>query len=151
MNTASTPGLKPETIERLMHEHDELQDKIRRIHGVLSGPEPGQREIEELLREFITALLVHFSNEEDDGFFAEVSARAPQLADAAAKLCVEHRELLKEVNELCRFATAGSPSMLWWRELECRCHEFNKRLMNHESQENKLLHEAHKNDVGVDD
>ena len=45
---------------------------------------------------------------------------APRLADKAGTLCVEHRELLREANELCRFAEAGSPSVQWWRELNSR-------------------------------
>lgn len=59
--------------------------------------------------------------------------------------------MLHEVKELSRFASAGSPSMPWWRELSSRCHEFNKRLMRHESDENKLLQEAHHADIGMCD
>ena len=149
MNATASLKLKSETVERIMQEHTALEDKIRRIHTVLAQPEPAQPEIDALLREFLTALIVHFSNEEDDGFFAEVSAHAPSLAGSAAQLCVEHRELLHDANELCRFASAGSPSMPWWRELRSRLHGFNQRLMQHECQENKLLHECHKSDTGA--
>jgi hypothetical protein len=98
------------------------------------------------------ALIFHFTNEElDEGFFAEISAHAPRLAGKAGKLCVEHEVLLREVDELCRFAVAGSPSMPWWRELNSRCHELTKRLMRHEHEENELLHEAHQTDIGVFD
>jgi hypothetical protein len=73
------------------------------------------------------------------------------LADRAGKLCIEHRQLLHEAEELCQFAAAGSPSMPWWRELRSRCHEFCKRLMHHESEENRLLQETHQSDVGAYD
>jgi hypothetical protein len=151
MVAATFPTTQSEIIECVMHEHDALRDKVQRIHTVLAGPTPDQTEIEVLLREFLHALIVHFSNEEDEGFFAEVTAKAPYLATSAAKLCVEHRQMLLDAEELCRFASAGSPSMPWWRELNSRCHAFHMRFMNHECQENKLLHEAHKSDTGAYD
>lgn len=148
MNRTNTQS---EIIEQIMQEHDALRDKVRRIHAVLAQSVPAPDEVETLLREFLTTLVVHFSNEEDEGFFREVTAHAPRLAGQAGKLCVEHRQMLQEANELCRFAAAGSPSMLWWRELSTRCHEFSKRLMHHEVEENKLLHESHQVDIGVCD
>jgi hypothetical protein len=140
-----------ETIERIIQEHDALRDKVRRIHTLLTEPEPAQGEVEILLREFLNALIIHFDFEEDEGFFTEVASHAPRLAGQAGKLCIEHREMLRDATELCRFAAAGSPSMPWWRELQTRCHEFSKRLMQHEHEENKLLQEARQSDVGVCD
>src|SRR5688572_14977675 len=140
-----------ESIERIMQEHDALRDKVRRIHSVLAEPEPAQDEIEILLREFLNALIVHFDYEEDEGFFNDVAAHAPRLTGQADKLCIEHREMLRDAAKLCRFAAAGSPSMPWWRELRSRCHEFSKRLMQHEHEENHLLQEARQSDIGVCD
>jgi hypothetical protein len=144
---ARTPKTQSDIVERIMVEHDALRDKVVRIHSVLAEPAPNKMEIDELLREFLRALIVHFANEENEGFFAEVTAKAPYLAGSAAKLCVEHRQMLRDAEELCRFAAAGSPSMPWWRELSSRCHAFSTRFMQHECQENKLLHEAHKTDI----
>jgi iron-sulfur cluster repair protein YtfE (RIC family) len=141
-----------EVVDRILQEHEALREKVSRIHAVLASPEPSQNEIEVLLREFLNALLVHFSNEEEnEGFFDEVTAHSPRLAGRAGKLCVEHKQMLREADELCRFAAAGSPSMLWWRELSSRCHQFSKRLMRHEHEENKLLQEAHQTDIGAYD
>jgi hypothetical protein len=151
MIAALTSKTESEIVERIMQEHDALRDKVQRIRNVLADPAPNQVEIDVLLREFLQALVVHFGHEEDEGFFAEVTARAPYLAASAAKLCVEHREMLHEAEELCRFAGAGSPSMPWWRELRTRCHVFSARFLNHECQENKLLHESHKSDLGAYD
>jgi hypothetical protein len=122
---------------------------VSRIHAVLASPEPAQDEIETLLCEFLNALLVHFSNEENEGFFDEVTAHSPRLTGQAGKLCVEHKQMLREADELCQFAAAGSPSMPWWRELSSRCHEFSRRLMHHEHEENKLLQEADQTDIGT--
>jgi hemerythrin len=148
---AATLRNQSEIVERIMEEHDALRDKVARIHSVLADPAPNKNEIDELLREFLRALIVHFANEEEEGFFDEVAAKAPYLAGSAAKLCVEHRQMLQDAKELCRFAAAGSPSMPWWRELNTRCYAFSARFMNHECQENKLLHEAHKVDIGAYD
>jgi iron-sulfur cluster repair protein YtfE (RIC family) len=149
MNVTTIP---PKVIDKVLHEHDALRHKIRRIHSVLAEPEPAPDEIETLLREFLSALIVHFDHEEEnEGLFAEVAAHAPRLAGQAGKLSSEHRQLLHEVDELCRFASAGSPSMPWWRELRCRCHELTKRLMRHEHEENKLLQDAHQLDIGAYD
>jgi hypothetical protein len=41
--------------------------------------------------------------------------------------------------------------MVGWRELNCRCHEFIRQLMQHEREENKLLQEAHQVDIGAHD
>jgi iron-sulfur cluster repair protein YtfE (RIC family) len=142
---------QPEIIEMIMQEHDTLRDKVHRIHSTLAKPEPAPDEIENLMREFLQALVAHFSNEENDGFFTEVTTSEPRLTERADKLCVEHKELLHAADELCRFAGAGSPSMSWWRELHVRCHEFNKRLMRHEHEENRLLQEAHQSDIGAYD
>ena len=148
MNRAMTQS---DAIDRVLQEHNALRDKVSRIHTVLASPEPAQDEIETLLREFLNALLVHFSSEENDGFFDEVTAHSPRLAGQAGKLCIEHKQMLHEADELCRFAAAGSPSMPWWRELSSRCHEFSKRLMHHEHEETNLLQEAHQTDIGAYD
>jgi hypothetical protein len=150
MNATTSPRLNTATVERIMCEHGALSDKLHRIHAVLSASPPDQSEIEELLREFLTMLIVHFSSEEDGDIFEQVKACAPTLAASAAKLAAEHRELLHKAEALCQFAKSGSPSMPWWRELQLRCHEFNRRFMQHECQENKLLHEAHRSDMGAE-
>jgi hypothetical protein len=133
---------KPEVLDTIIHEHAALREKLGRIHTVLSGPMPESSEIETLLHEFLNTLVVHFTSEEEDGFFDEIVSRAPELAEQAARLCVEHRQLLHETNELSQFAAAGSPSMPWWRELSSRCHVLSKKLMQHESEENRLMQRA---------
>jgi iron-sulfur cluster repair protein YtfE (RIC family) len=149
MNVTKVP---PKFIDQVLQEHDALRHKVRRIHSVLAEPEPSPEEIESLLHEFLSALVIHFSNEEEDeGLFAEVAAHAPRLAGQAGKLSNEHRQLLRDVDEICRFAVAGSPSMPWWRELRSRCHELTKRLMRHEHDETKLLQDAHQVDIGAYD
>jgi iron-sulfur cluster repair protein YtfE (RIC family) len=141
----------PEVVEQIRQDHAALRRKAHRIHTVLAQPEPTPGEIEKLLREFLSALVVHFAHEEEEGFFDEVVARAPRLAGPAGDLCNEHKELVRKADELCRFAAAGSPSVVWWRELNIRCREFNRELMYHEREENSLLQRAHQRDLGRSD
>jgi len=140
-----------EIIEKIKQEHEALREKFRQIHDVLAGPEIAAKEIASLLRELKNALTVHFSNEESDGFFGELTTRAPRLAGRADQLCLEHEQFLHKVTELCRLAEAGTSSMAWWRELSSRCHKFSKQLMHHESEENKLLQQAYQDDIGTFD
>jgi hypothetical protein len=145
MNATSSP----QVLEKIKVEHDALRNKLGRIHACLVGPQIAAEDIVKLLREFRGALAVHFSNEEEsEGFFASVTAHAPRLAHQAGRLCVEHEALLRKADELCRFASAGSPSMTWWRELSTRCQEFSRQLMHHESEENNLLQRAYLEDLG---
>ena len=140
-----------EIFKKIKQEHDALRGKFRRIHDVLAGPEIAADEMARLLREFQNALIVHFSNEESDGFFEEVTTHAPRLTGRADQLCHEHEQLRHKAEELCRFAETGSPSVAWWRKLSSRCHEFSKQLMHHESEENKLLQQTHNEDIGASD
>lgn len=132
-----------------MREHDALRDKLRRIHGTIDNAKPSAEVVEGLLRDFQSMLEVYFVHEETDGFFQEITDKAPRLVDRARMLCEEHRRMLSDAAELCRFAAAGSPSVPWWLELQSRCHAFSKRLMQHESEECALLQEAHQRDLGL--
>jgi iron-sulfur cluster repair protein YtfE (RIC family) len=151
MAATSTPPARSATVERITQEHAALRQKVHGIHSALAEQDPNSIEIETLLREFLDALKLHFASEEDAGFFTEVCSRAPRLAGRAGALCFEHCQLLQEAVALSHFAEAGSPSMQWWRELSARCHEFSKRLMHHESEENKLLQDVHQSDIGSGD
>lgn len=148
MTTNDGPLPQAGVADRIVLEHGTLREKIEGINSVLSGPKPDPTEVDRLLREFLTALQVHFTIEESEGFFTEIVANAPQHANRAGELCVEHRQLLHEADDLCRFAEAGSPSMPWWRELSGRCRVFAKRLGRHESEEHRLLDEAHHAGMG---
>jgi hypothetical protein len=138
---------RPEVLNKVLQEHAALREKLGHIHSVLAEPEPEGEEIERLLREFLSMLIVHFSCEEEEGFFDEVVSRASYLADEAGKLRVEHKDLLHEVTALSQFASAGSPSMQWWRELNSRCHLLSKKLMQHEADESRLIQRAFQHEV----
>jgi hypothetical protein len=147
MTALKFPTSQNDIAEKIITEHDALRHKLHKIHDVLFEHDPRPAELETLLREFLNTLVVHFANEEDDGFFHNVSVQSPRLAQTAGRLSVEHRELLHEAEELCRFAEAGAPSMPWWRELTNRCHNFNHRLMRHECEESQLLQDMRRVEI----
>jgi iron-sulfur cluster repair protein YtfE (RIC family) len=143
MPTLNMSDSQADIVERILREHDALRHKIHAIHSVLADHNPETSEIESLLRDFLNALVVHFANEEGDEFFGDIRAKSPTLAVTADRLSIEHRELLHEAEELCRFAECGSPSIPWWRELASRSSRFNQRLMHHECEENELMSKSH--------
>ena len=108
-------------VGRIMQEHDALRDKLGWIHGTIENAKPSAEEVEGLLRDFQSMLEVHFVHEETYGFFQEITDKAPRLLDRARMLCEEHRRMLSDAAELCRFAAE-----------ECA-----------------LLQEAHRRDLGL--
>jgi iron-sulfur cluster repair protein YtfE (RIC family) len=147
----SAPAEKKPVFEQMHEEHDSLREKLGQIHDVFQNKTPAPTEIKSLLHEFEVALVVHFSHEENEGFFDDVTSHSPALAAEAERLCYEHAELKRDAAELCRFASSGSPSLPWWRELASRCHAFSQKLMHHESAENRLLQIAYREEHGVVD
>jgi iron-sulfur cluster repair protein YtfE (RIC family) len=140
-----------EVMDRIRLEHEALRDQLRHIQQLLTKhPLPGNG-VAGALHDFQSALLDHFWNEENNGFFDEVASQAPNLTPSAHKLCAEHQEMVHAVAELTRFAQAGSHSETWWRELKSRFQAFGKRLMHHESEESTLLQMAYQKDVGTHD
>jgi hypothetical protein len=138
-------------VRRIMQEDGALRDKLRHIHNAIVDVKPSAEEVEHLLRDFKRLLEFHFIHEEKEGFFQEVTNKAPRLAERAKILCEEHRKMLADSGELCRFAAAGSPSVPWWHELRGRCQEFSNRLKQHENEECALLQETHQTDLGRGD
>ena len=138
-------------VGKIMQEDENLRAKLRHIHNAIVDVKPSAEEVEHLLRDFKHLLEFHFIHEEKDGFFQEVINKAPRLAERTKILCEEHRKMLVDVAELCRFAAAGSPSVSWWHELRARCQEFSDRLKRHEIEECALLQEAHQTDLGRGD
>jgi iron-sulfur cluster repair protein YtfE (RIC family) len=140
-----------EIIEAIRLEHEALRKKLGNVHSVLAGCHLAGEKVAAMLLELHDELVVHFTNEEFNGFFGEVTSRAPQLSPAADKLCAEHRDMLHKASELAQFARAGADSQEWWRELKTRFHVFSTQLMHHESEENSLLQQAYQDDIGAHD
>jgi hemerythrin len=137
--------------EAIRREHEELRERIGRIHRALALEEISDLEVSAMLRELCMALESHFENEENDGFIDEVTAHDPRLTSAARRLCREHQEMLRTATEMARFATTGANSKTRARELRSRFQAFRKQLMHHESDENGLMQQAYQEDIGAHD
>lgn len=116
-----------------------MKSNLGKVRRILDSQSASRDEVLAQLDHLRAALVVHFWNEENEGFFDEVRSQAPRLIPQAHKLCAEHQEILQRALELMRFAAAGATSELWWRELQSRFQAFIAELMHHENEENSLL------------
>jgi iron-sulfur cluster repair protein YtfE (RIC family) len=130
--------MRPGEFDETHREHEEIREKLRRLHEMFSEMIQAPKEIKALVDEFEETLVNHFAHEEFGGFFDSVIHHAPQLEGEANRLCMEHHLLRSLVAELCEFAVAESPTLPWWRELASRCHVLSQKLIQHESAENAL-------------
>lgn len=140
-----------EVFEAIRREHDQLREKLKQINHVISDATATGEEVAQLLIGFHDQLKEHFSNEEQEGFFEEITAQAPRLTPAADGLCDEHREMLVSASELAQFASKQANSKAGWDELNSKFQGFSKQLMHHESEENLLLQQAYQEDIGSHD
>jgi len=146
MNGNASSG---KVFEKIQQEHETLRSDLGHVHSVLENPGVSRGELLAQLKHLRTALSDHFWNEENEGFFTEVTALAPRLVPQAHELCAEHQEMMHRASELVRFAAAGAPSELWRMELKSRFQAFGKQLMHHESEENSLLQRSFQQDIGA--
>ena len=137
--------------EAIRQEHEELRERIGRIHHALAQNEVCGPDISAMLTELCTALETHFQNEEHDGFFDEITTHDPRLNPDAKRLCKEHQDMLNTATEMARFSSTGADSKARMRELRSRFQAFSKQLMHHESEENALVQQAYQEDIGAHD
>lgn len=134
----STSTLDLDEFDRVHREHEEIRERLRRIHDIFSGMIQAPKEIRAILDEFEETLANHFAREEFGGFFDSVIHQVPNLEVEVNRLCMEHHLLRSLVADLCEFAASGSPTVPWWRELALRCHALSQKLIQHESAEHAL-------------
>jgi hypothetical protein len=103
------------------------------------------------MAELAAHLKSHFEVEEEGGFFTQVVARAPRLADQVGQLSDEHKSMTKTVESLCIEAANGDGSAAWWEKNDADFHRLSKELMQHENHENQILQDAYTEDIGSDD
>jgi hypothetical protein len=80
-------------------------------------------------------LAAHFDGEERSGLFEQIRELAPEQAHECAKLCDEHLDLLRELDDL-RSVEARARKAGTWRD---GVRTLLARLADHESKENELL------------
>jgi hypothetical protein len=148
--TADDP--KHRAFERLLAEHRELRSLLARIDQALEERSASIAEIGGLLGQLGDRLVKHFVTEEDDGYFAEALAHAPQLISTANQLLAQHPGICSEAQRLAeesRNRPATDPD--WWDRTAERFRAFRNELLKHETRENVLLQEAYSQDIGSHD
>ena len=136
---------------RIDAEHQELRDLLARIHRTLANDQSSVEEVTKLLRTLCDDLRAHFRNEEEQGFFSQITDHAPRLTSHADSLCGEHLEMLLDAEALAKQSEMGDGTDRWRQALSEAFHSLSKQLMHHESEENQLLQQAYSEDIGGQD
>ncbi len=137
--------------EEIRREHDELRVKLGLVHRMLTGRNDPVDKVAESLASLCDQLEHHFLNEEDGGFFDEVSEQAPRLTERSDEIRAEHAGLRTAIRKLKETAQDGDDSADWWSQMDKSFHQFSKDLMHHESKENELLQDAFNEDIAAAD
>lgn len=147
----ATKSVTREEIDMIEQEHEALREKLGQISRVLEVGEMPRKDLLALLGELEDDLTVHFSHEEHQGVFDQITAQAPRLTRQVDGLWSEHRDMLKEIGTVIESAESGKMTRPWWKELGVQFRALSKQLMHHESAENQLLQRAFQEDIGAND
>ena len=132
-----------------------LLDTLRRLAGQ-SWTRPAQaHRFTMFLGELRDQLALHFALEEAYGYFEDAISQAPRLCERAQSLREQHGELFTELCELVDEAEESTQSHVplyrWSRRLLVAYRRFDRRLREHEHNENELILAAFDDDIGVGD
>jgi hemerythrin HHE cation binding domain-containing protein len=147
----ATPISQHSVYELTQREHEQIRGKLKFLHQQLKQQQASVEEVERLFVELRSVLVAHFHNEECDGFFDQIVARAPQLSRKADSLTREHMKFLGDLDSLVRIASGRTGQPACWHTLSLRFEEFVKQLMHHECEENGMLQQAYIDDLGTKD
>jgi iron-sulfur cluster repair protein YtfE (RIC family) len=137
--------------ERIRQEHDRLRDLLGLISREMSARKGTAAEIARQLRSLRDQLNAHFVEEEDHGFFEQITSQAPRFSRETSKLCDEHVDMLNKTDKLISDAEEGDGSDNWWSGLVSAFHDLSRELMQHEHEENELLQQVYFDDIGEKD
>jgi iron-sulfur cluster repair protein YtfE (RIC family) len=140
-----------EALKRIQEEHHELRELLGKIHQALTQHRQDIAEVSSLLNTLKDQIEEHFREEEEGGFFEQITDQAPRLQHRAGEVRDQHADLSERISQLCVQASTGSGDESWWQEMERQFHDFSKELMHHEGRENELLQDAYAQDIGPTD
>ena len=134
--------------DRIVSQHTMLREMIVQFQTTLDS-RPERRDVAvHQISALLKKLEAHFHEEEEEGFFDQITACAPRFATETDRLMQEHQVLLKQMRCLTALAETCEGSDLWWDRLKNDFHEFRVTIMHHESAENQLLQRAFNEDIG---
>jgi len=137
--------------EEIRREHEELRALLGTVHRTLAEQKETVPHVSEMMASLCEHLETHFNEEEFDGFFDDVSQRAPRVTEITNELRDEHNSFRETIRGLAETAANGDASAEWWHRLEHDFHSFSTELMHHESKENELLQDVYTDDIGSAD
>ena len=146
--SSPSPSLVAQQVEQ---EHDALRDLLAAILKRFADGPGAAATVADEMTELCQLLSDHFHPEEDAGFFAEIIDTDARFTGEASRLCDEHVTMLQDAQSLADRVSAGDDVTAAWDDLRRDFHELSRRLMHHESDENRLLQQAYLEDIGSKD
>ena len=147
----SSKSTNDDTLKRVQEEHRVLRELLVKVHQALTQHQQNIAEVSSLFNSLRNQIEEHFREEEEGGFFEQITDQAPRLEHRADEVRGEHAQLRDSISRLCFDVATGNGSEAWWQQLEEQFHAFSKELMRHEGHENELLQEAYQQDIGPSD
>jgi hemerythrin-like domain-containing protein len=145
------------TVNLLTHqartEHEELHQLLDEVCNQLC---PSNRDdfkatfLGDAIRRLQRHLETHFAHEECGGWLEEAVACAPHLAGRLTKLEREHGVLRKQMAELIEAAKALERAPGDSTEFRVAFDQFATRLLQHESDEERMLAEGFNEELDID-
>jgi iron-sulfur cluster repair protein YtfE (RIC family) len=141
----------PEVQERIRKEHERLRELLGQISRELASHRGTPARVTRQLRTLRDELDTHFAEEEDHGFFEQITEQAPRFSGQTQKLSDQHVDMLSKLAVLIDDSEHGDGSDAWWDGLVAEFHALSRELMQHEHEENELLQKAYSVDIGTKD
>ena len=136
-------------------EHREMVGMIRTIEKLLQVVPAQKRwfattgELERLLFGLQETLEHHFGQEESEGYLDEAVAVLPRVGPRVAQIKSQHPSLLRELTELIVELRRADHTQRDWVQLSQQFGMFAEHLLQHESDENRVLQTAFNEDFDV--
>jgi hemerythrin len=142
---------KSDVYERIRREHEELRVVLGNLHQTLVQRAESVQDVARKVNSVCDHVEEHFREEEEGGFFDQISRQAPRLSDRSLEVRDQHVGLLERIREIRQLAREGNGSDEWWQRLGKEFHDFATELMHHETKESELLQDAYTDDIGSQD
>jgi len=148
----ANPSITPQEVqERIRKEHEHLRELLGQISREMASHRGTPAKLARQFHSLRDQLHAHFVEEEDHGFFEQITDQAPRFGAQTQKLCDQHVEMLEKVDSLINQAELGDGIEPWWEGLVAAFHDLSRELMQHEHEENELLQKAYSVDIGEKD
>ncbi len=143
--------LSPKALDQIGEEHEILAQLYERILQSLDAGPRCLPATADLVDELAEKLALHFTHEEDGGYYSHVIDVAPWRANAVDALKQQHADLLTAIERIADGIRLARQSPIWWAAIQQEFAAFLRRCADHESRENRLVQEVYVLDVAAAD